>query len=186
MSFNDDDVSFLSDDIRKHIAKVKSRNYQIFNFTFENMDTLSIEIVMLDNNSFRLLMKIYDYDATCNFINLGGPNIIFNDNFPSLEEAVRKLFSLKNDYKYSKVKDSLLRKDEIEYIERKSILLNKLCDDTLIESCCVCYEPNILLTSNCKHCLCRLCFHKIEYIKVESTDDDDEYMKNCPICRQYI
>ena len=66
--------------------------------------------------------------------------------------------------------------------------MNKLCDDDIIENCCICFEPNILLTALCRHCVCRICFVKIEYIDDEEGGDDEEgdIYKPCPICRGKI
>jgi hypothetical protein len=189
MSFTEEDIQFLSEDIRKSYEKYeftikyKSRKYHIFSYNYEKM-ILNVDIIMLDDESYRMVAKVWDYETVSNFINIGGPNVLFAKDFSSIEEAVKMLFSLKKDYKYSRLKDGLLRKDEIENLEQKILLFNKLCDDDEIDKCCVCYEPNILLTKNCRHCLCRLCFSKIEFIHDE--EDEEEWYKLCPICRSRI
>ena len=128
---------------------------------------------------------MYDYSCVTNFVKMGGTTILFVKECKTLEQVIKLLFSLRHEYKYSKLTDNFEEKEKLSYIEKKVIVFNKLCDYESIDVCCVCLEPNILLTEKCRHCLCRLCFTKIKFITEDNDDDDDDY-KLCPLCRKSI
>lgn len=196
-------ILFLVKEINESFEKPENKNkslshrYRIHNYNLEDM-ILSVEIdkisvAHLSNATdellnifnkviFRTTIRAYDYSSVTEFTNFGGTNTLFNNTCDTLEDAVRLIFSLRNKYKYSRLTDNFEEKEKVNYIEKKVLVFNRLCDYEPIDICCVCYEPNILLTARCKHCLCRLCFNKINY---EVENDDEEY-KLCPVCRGFI
>lgn len=202
----EDDILFLVNEINEQLnkpvnkGKIFSRKYSIYNLKFENMClTVDIDKILItrstypsQTNSFnvenicryKIAIKTFDYSCVTNFINIGGCTNLYTNDFETLDDAVRLLFSLKKNFKYSRLTDNLEKTEKLDYIEKKVIILNKLCDDDIIENCCICFEPNILLTSKCRHCVCRLCFVKIEYI--DDDEEEDDIYKPCPICRGKI
>ena len=94
----------------------------------------------------------------------------------NVKQVIKLLFSLRHEYKYSKLTDNF---------EENKLYWKK--GDSFLDVCCVCLEPNILLTEKCRHCLCRLCFTKIKFITEDNDDDDDDDdYKLCPLCRKSI
>jgi len=87
-AFSEEDVAFLTSEMNKHFEDVeidmKSRKkYSIYNYTYEfeyRIDMLSCPF------RYRMVVKTYEYSAVCKFINIGGSNILFTKEFPSIEE----------------------------------------------------------------------------------------------------
>jgi hypothetical protein len=48
--------------------------------------------------------------------------------------------------------------------EKNMIADSILCNNPVIDKCCVCYDVNSIYTT-CQHNLCRICFYKILIIK---------------------
>ena len=191
----EDDILFLvnviNEQFNKPLDKIFARKkYSIYNLKFENMSlTVDIYSFNVENNCrYKIVINTCDYHCVTNFINIGGWSNLYKNDFETIDDAVRLLFSLKKNFKYSRLTDQLEENEKFDYIEKKVKILNKLCDDDIIENCCICFEPNILLTALCRHCVCRICFVKIEYIDDEEGGDDEEgdIYKPCPICRGKI
>ena len=100
-------------------------------------------------------------------------------NTGDVENTIKQLllfiYNLKYDYMYSKITDNIESKETIK--SREQIKLSKmLLTHDILENCCVCIEPNIVLTS-CNHNLCRECYKHITKNKKHPA---------CPICRMCL
>jgi hypothetical protein len=88
-----------------------------------------------------------------------------------VKDNIKCIYEIGVKYKYSKILDCLILKNEIEKQEELKLAINILTHKQ-IQNCCVCYDPNFLLTE-CNHSICRECLCNLK-------------TKRCPMCRKRI
>jgi len=97
---------------------------------------------------------------------------IFEESFSRFNSVINFVLEFKKNYRYSKLLDYIIKKDEIVLKEQLFAVRKKFSGVNLEDLiCCVCKEPNSTLTDICNHNLCRDCHQKIFK------------QKKCPVCR---
>jgi len=92
-----------------------------------------------------------------------------------IKESVLDVYNLKNNYSYSKILDNVEPKNDVK-LKEQIHLSRMILSHNVLDNCCVCLEPNIVLTL-CNHNLCRECHQKITNNKKHPV---------CPICRMCL
>jgi hypothetical protein len=181
MIYNDDEIEFLINDISEEIdneEKNSPRSYDIYNYMLDEL-CMTVTIFKISTGQYRLMLKTDSYSDD----EFSNENILLHECNNSLKGIVEFLLNLRNNHKYSKLLDSVVKNNEFVKKEKKCLLMNKLCKNEEVDMCCVCMEPNTLKTPICKHNLCRICYTKIEYLYDEDHEDE---IKKCPMCRESI
>ena len=182
MIYTDDETEFLINEISERIDDDKKRqyDYDIYNYIIDDLPTTITIQKLFSSNRYRMLLKVSQYspddDECCD------ETILFNDSKDTIKEIVNLLFTFRNEYKYSKINDTVIKNSDFVRKEKKCLLMNKLCKNEEVELCCVCMELNLLKTP-CKHNLCRVCYTHIDFTYDEETEDE---VKKCPVCRGHI
>jgi len=158
----------------------------VVNFKSVEDDKILIRIDRKDKIFTKINNKPYNYEHYSEYF--------FKQKFLNIKEIITFLHSsFRKEYTYSKITDKIEKKTDLLYQEQKEIsylmLMKNISFDDIKNklSCCVCLDPNFLLTK-CNHCLCRKCYLNIERKKCEECNDEYniacvfEY-KPCPICR---
>lgn len=179
MIYTDDETEFLVNDISEKIDNNKNSDYDIYSYILDGLSmTVSID-KLTSTKHYRMILKVHPYGCDDEYCD---ETILFNECKDSIKEIVDFLFTFRNNYKYSKIIDTVVKNSEFVKREKKCMLLNKLCKNEEVENCCVCLEPNLLKTP-CNHNLCRVCFDNIKYLY---DDDIGDEVKKCPMCREHI
>ena len=109
----------------------------------------------------------------------------YYNSFVTIEELIRFLFvDFRKEYVYSKILDQIDSKVKIMRKEKLIYAYSMLCENTFMDDCCVCMEPNKVLT-DCGHNVCRICYNNIKYSKV-GNGLYEVIGKSCPLCRDII
>lgn len=190
-------LNILVNEYTEYLKKTTTKCFQLFDYNFdENLKKLRLEIIRNDitktyniygwyhsyhdvdeddeYNEFVIFRTETNYDGKCL------KNI--RDVFEFL------LFHFRSEYKYSKITDKFELKDKIEYEEKLKFSFKRLCENKIMDTCCVCYEYNNVYTT-CNHNLCRLCYEKIKIVRLDESSDNIygyENIKECPMCRSRI
>lgn len=199
---NDDflDKNEMIDALIKHYKKSLSSNshydysHIIHNFKFDDNLMLNLKINSYHNKDIYLVVYILDYlrktnnngyddDEECDYEDKNIA-IISGKKLSKIEDMVAFLFNdFRKDYTYSKILDKIELKSEIKEKEKTKYSYYFLCENKKMDKCCVCYDHN-LVTTNCGHNLCRICYNNIK--EVIDEDNDFQPCKLCPMCRQMI
>ena len=86
-------------------------------------------------------------------------------------EYIKFVYEIAVNYKYSKILDFLILKNDIKKKEELKLAVNMLTHHQM-QNCCVCYDPNSVFT-DCNHSICRECLSSLK-------------TKRCPMCRKSI
>ena len=179
IAYTEDETEFLVNEISERIDNNKNSNYDIFNYILDGLSmTVSID-KLTSSKRYRMILKTYPYGCDDEYCD---ETILFHECKENIKEIVDFLFTFRNNYKYSKIIDTIVKNNEFVKKEKRFMLLNKLCKNEEIENCCVCLEPNLLKTT-CNHNLCRVCYSNIKYLYDDEIGDE---VKKCPMCREQI
>lgn len=158
----------------------------VVNFKSVEDDKILVKIDRKDKIFTKINNKPYNYDHYSEYF--------FKQKFSDIKEIITFLHTkFRKEYIYSKITDKIEKKSDLLYQERKEVsylMLMKNISFSEIKSvlsCCVCFEPNFLLTK-CNHNLCRKCHLNIERKKCEECNDEYDIncayeYKPCPMCR---
>jgi len=150
--------------------------YYINNYSIGNIKNLTLKFSK--SEAYFLNIESYDYDTH--------NRTIFEIISLSLRTIVESLFNLREEYKYSKIKDYLIEKEVFETEETLTQIFRKLNDENKMEDCCVCFENNVVTTS-CHHNLCRPCYSRLKWFDDDEEEEgilkDEIAYKLCPMCR---
>ncbi len=178
MIYTDDEIEFLITDIIEQVDNRK-KEYDIHNYILDEL-SMTVSIYKLSSvNHYRMYLKVFPYGSDDEYCD---ETILFNESKDTIKEIVNFLLKFRDNYKYSKILDTVIKNNEFVKKEKKCMLMNKICKNEEVEMCCVCMEPNLLKTP-CKHNLCRVCYNKTEDTYDAEVDDE---VKKCPICREHI
>jgi len=109
----------------------------------------------------------------------------YTDSFETIEEIITFLFeNFRDEYVYSKSLDEIDSEYKIKQKEKLIYAYSMLCENTFMDECCICMEPNKVLT-DCDHNVCRPCYNNIKYSKIGS-GFCESVGKSCPLCRELI
>ena len=152
----------------------------------EEDDKILVRIDRKDKMFTKINNKPYNYEHYSEYF--------FKKKFSDIKEIITFLYTkFRKEYTYSKITDKIEKKTDLLYQERKEVSYLMLMKNiSFVEiksvlSCCVCFEPNFLLTK-CNHNLCRKCYLNIEKKKCEECNEEynincDYEYKPCPMCR---
>jgi len=170
-------ISILKDDILEEYEshdKTSEYNYIIGDYIMDGIMKIDIIITIhkynicadiintnYSNGPFKqlLYMSVCIQQKGKQLTNLG----------KALTTILKDIYNLKNNFKYSKILDSLKIGDELKKQEDVFIAHEFITHKSGIVDCCVCNEKNTVLT-HCKHSLCRGCFNQLQKL-------------DCPLCR---
>jgi uncharacterized protein YeeX (DUF496 family) len=152
------------------------------NFEFNDLTISYVKITTIQNYiDLTFFINDYSYNSATNeFVFKSVMNVrFFKENLKkNIKEAVKFLLNIRENYKYSRITDFIIKNDQIEKEEKKEIAFHQICKNKQFDKCCVCYEYNSILTK-CNHNLCRICHAKLEVLH----DDIICCYKKCPMCR---
>jgi hypothetical protein len=184
-------IEILINEYNNFCKKYDASNFQLLDYNFnQDFNNLRIEISI---NNITNLYTIYVWSPGFMDENDEYPdNLIFKtdcnpegESFTNIKNVFEfLLYDFRDKYNYSKIIDRFELNTNIEYEEKKRFSFTRLCYNKKIDTCCVCYDTNIVIT-NCSHNLCRICYENISII----IDNDDMYemgYKECPLCRNKI
>ena len=195
----EEDIMFIVKDIKANNDKYKPLTngspviYKINNFIFEELN-IDFKIVRLENRLKIMITTTSYYDSTREddeyyewydimlLVKDFELDVDGKDQESVIKNIVLFISSFRTNYRYSKILDKIDENRVLLKKERRHIILHKLCKEKDIDTCCVCYDPNTVIT-DCNHNVCRKCHSKIK----EIYDEDIELeIKPCPMCRQQI
>lgn len=176
----------IKDDI---LIKFHENNWEQNSFIYYNIGSHNFREFLNINMTLKitiakltLSIQMEGYRSyTCNTWIEKSVNLIndVDDGFDDIEQKVIGIldfiYNFRFEYKYSKLLDKILPKNNI--VEKENIHTSLMfINHKEIENCSVCMEENKVLTPCC-HNLCRECFYKIS----KKTDHP-----LCPLCRECI
>jgi len=174
-------VSIITDEIFKMYKKFNYDDLEFFEYNF-------YDYKFSETFTFDIIISIFQKKIRVSITNTNISNgeledcllsqVLFNKNDEEIIENIKillnKIYNLKNIFCYSKILDSLISKEKIEYQE-KLYLAKNFISHNYIDTCCVCLEQNIILTP-CDHNLCKVCYFEI----------NKELHAKCPMCRMCL
>ena len=160
--------------------KVITQQLNIEKFKFYD---LNLSLTIIHSDIVVILFFIYDYSEDLSITD-SSKTLIFRQEFKNYnsKEITKFLFEFRKKYRYSKILDTIEKKEFIEIKEKENIAITRFFEEKEIDECCVCYEKNNVLTS-CNHNLCRYCF---ENLNCNIDYDEMIKLKECPCCRKDI
>jgi hypothetical protein len=185
MISNEELYYIISNDIINNFEEDNQRNsvYLFKDFLFHG---LTIIILLgyhetIDDENIIMICKCEKYCKNMT-------NSLYLKKFSknNLIELIDFLFEFRTEYTYSRIIDRIIKKDDSEKLEKRCLALYQFSKNKEMDKCCVCFETNVV-TTKCRHNLCRVCFQNIKYeLETDDIYEDEMNYKLCPMCRTHI
>jgi hypothetical protein len=166
------DIDHCIDVISEGLEESIDNDFYIHNFSMQNL-MVSFHKITVD--STEVFSAVYPVLYTVKIVSHYDMDSIFlfHRSFPTLSEAVMKVYNLVDDdgnIKFFSKLTSLIftTKEELLNFEKR-YLVAMFISRKSIDSCCVCFEKAVRKTPKCGHVLCYCCFVKVS---------------DCPLCRR--